>query len=598
MLPSYERKASAAERSPGFFNFVVGCLAFLSLAVTQSSAQVSKTVHSISVRGNSSFESATIEAWMETKPGATFRQSDIERIVAGYAEAGFPFGGVDSVAYHPSEDSASFDVVLYVHDGKPSKIASLEFVGLKVLDEETLRAAMQTRVGERFLPRLLESDIGHMLSLYESKGFPFARIEVRDVRFVEAPDEVNTEVLLGINEGSLARLRDLRVGGNTTTSTNVIARAARVTAGDVILGDEPSKIKRRLERLQLFSSVAMPEPSLNEDGSVNLSVKVVEGNPNSFDGIIGYVPAGSSGSGGYVTGLVDVQFRNIFGTGRRFSGRWHRETQTTEEIGLRYREPWLATLPINAEFNFNQRKQDSTYVRSGYGLTTELMATDELDLGIVIAGEGVTPTEGYGTGVASKSRATSIGIALSYDSRNDQLTPTSGLLYRTEYHTGIKKTENRIHPNQQDRSSTQKLSFDIEYVVEPLSRHVIAANLSARDFRSPSVEVSDMFRLGGANTLRGYREGQFLGSRIAWSNLEYRLLVGGRSYVFAFVDAGYSLTLDRPEAGLLREETRKIGYGTGFRVDTPLGLMGVSLAFGEGDTFSTAKLHVRLVSEF
>jgi outer membrane protein insertion porin family len=191
-----------------------------------------------------------------------------------------------------------------------------------------------------------------------------------------------------------------------------------------------------------------------------------------------------------------------------------------------------------------------------------------------------------------------VGVSVSYDSRNDPVTPTSGLRYRTEYRTGIKEIRASALQRSSDRSSTQSLSFDLEYLFSPLQKQVLAANVSARDFRSGAVELSDMYRLGGSNTLRGYREGQFLGSRIAWSNLEYRLLTDQRSYAFGFVDIGYVLIPDRPEAGLVKQEIYKVGYGAGIRMDTPLGLIGVSLAFGEGDTFSTAKLHIRLINEF
>ena len=33
-------------------------------------------------------------------------------------------------------------------------------------------------------------------------------------------------------------------------------------------------------------------------------------------------------------------------------------------------------------------------------------------------------------------------------------------------------------------------------------------------------------------------------------------------------------------------------------MDSALGLIGVSIALGEGDTFSTAKIHIRLINEF
>ena len=48
----------------------------------------------------------------------------------------------------------------------------------------------------------------------------------------------------------------------------------------------------------------------------------------------------------------------------------------------------------------------------------------------------------------------------------------------------------------------------------------------------PFFEESDLYRLGGTNTLRGYRENQFLGSRIFWSNLEYRFLLTQRTFAF------------------------------------------------------------------
>ena len=127
---------------------------------------------------------------------------------------------------------------------------------------------------------------------------------------------------------------------------------------------------------------------------------------------------------------------------------------------------------------------------------------------------------------------------------------------------------------------------------------VVSAELHLRDFNSGNMDMSDLFRLGGAVTLRGYQEGQFLGSRIAWTNLEYRLLVAPRSYFFGFVDVGYIVRPSISAIHMTSSEQSKIGYGIGVRMDSSLGLIGVSFAFGEGDTFSTAKIHIRLINEF
>jgi outer membrane protein insertion porin family len=140
--------------------------------------------------------------------------------------------------------------------------------------------------------------------------------------------------------------------------------------------------------------------------------------------------------------------------------------------------------------------------------------------------------------------------------------------------------------------------FDLSYYLSTFIRQVIAAELHLRDFSSSTMDMSDLFRLGGASTLRGYQEGQFLGSRIVWTNLEYRFLVAPRSFFYGFFDFGYIVQPDIAAMNIAASEQSKSGYGIGVRLDSALGLIGVSFALGEGDTFSTAKIHIRLINEF
>jgi len=146
-------------------------------------------------------------------------------------------------------------------------------------------------------------------------------------------------------------------------------------------------------------------------------------------------------------------------------------------------------------------------------------------------------------------------------------------------------------------STTRRIAFDFSYYLSPFLRQVIAAELHLRDFSSGNIDISDLYRLGGATSLRGYIEGQFLGSRLLWTNLEYRFLVAPLSFFYAFLDFGHVAPFNN-DSGLRILEQNKIGYGIGVRMDSALGLIGVSIALGENDTFSTAKIHIRLINEF
>ncbi|MEX2088533.1 MAG: BamA/TamA family outer membrane protein, partial [Bacteroidota bacterium] len=381
----------------------------------------------------------------------------------------------------------------------------------------------------------------------------------------EGEEVDSVTVILKLVEGKSVRLRELRIEGNETTASRTILRESRFKEGGVFRGEDPLLIQRRLERTQLFSSVSLPELYINEDGSAGLLVKVTEGSYNHFDGIVGYIPSSQPGEQGFLTGLVQVQFRNILGTGRRFSTRWSREERGTQDIQLRYVEPWVASLPLNLEGDFAQRKQDSIYVRRQYGLAADLMITEEFSVGASFSQSSVVPSEGQGAGRIAGSRTTSVGLIVFYDTWNDPVTPSSGVRYRAEYHTGSKRTGG-IGPLQGDRSgSTQRVRLDLEYVVSPFSRGVVATSLFLREIRSGDLDPSDLYRLGGTTTLRGYREGEFLGSRLAWVNAEYRVLVSPRSFAFGFVDAAYMMTPDRPSVGLVQHEQSRIGYGIGIR---------------------------------
>ncbi|MBI3578646.1 MAG: BamA/TamA family outer membrane protein [Ignavibacteriales bacterium] len=580
--------------------FVSMCM--MSALASSVSAQEGRTIQSLTLKGNTTFRTSEIIGWMRTKEEGVFHQADfqadLELIIAHYGAEGLISAKVDSFRIILLPDSAKMDITVAIYEGSPAVVHSLSFEGIEALRLNDLQSKMETRIGKRFIPSVLESDIKNLLHEYEKAGFPFAKIVVNDISFMEKDGESLASIVLGIREGTVARISELRVEGNVATKAYVIEREARLKTGELFRGDMVEKIRRRIEQLQLFSSVSAPELYLKDDGSAGLLLKVAEGNPNRFDGIVGYIPSNQSGGEGYVTGLIDLQFRNLLGTGRKLSTRWYREDQNSQEIQLRYFEPWVASYPVNFGGEFFQRKQDSTYVLRRYNLNADVVAFGDFTVGLSFTQTNVFPSQSVGSRFVSESRSTSIGISVFYDSRDDPVTPTDGFRYRTEYHTGYKEISNSLVSSENGRNSTQRLTFDAEYFVSPLSRQVIAVSLFGREFRSATIEASDLFRLGGAGTLRGYRESQFLGSRLVWSNVEYRFIVAPRSYAFGFVDGGYISTPEKPLAGLAGAEQTKFGYGIGVRLDSALGLIGVSLALGQGDTFSTAKLHFRLINEF
>jgi hemolysin activation/secretion protein len=113
-----------------------------------------------------------------------------------------------------------------------------------------------------------------------------------------------------------------------------------------------------------------------------------------------------------------------------------------------------------------------------------------------------------------------------------------------------------------------------------------------------SVPRWDLFAIGGARSLRGYREEQFLVTA-AWTfQNEWRWLTDGQgSALYAFGDLGF---LPETRARQLEDifERFLFGVGLGVRQASRIGILGVEYGVPRGSGVLEGRLHLRLDAVF
>jgi outer membrane protein assembly factor BamA len=113
------------------------------------------------------------------------------------------------------------------------------------------------------------------------------------------------------------------------------------------------------------------------------------------------------------------------------------------------------------------------------------------------------------------------------------------------------------------------------------------------------VPLSEVFYIGGARTLRGYKENQFNGRRVATARTELLLGRTRNENVYLFADVGYVLREAlTPDDTVDREEIVRAGYGFGLRTGSRLGNVDLSFGVGEKLSLQQTKVHVLLVQSF
>lgn len=570
-------------------------LLFCLLAHAASVEAADALIRSITIRGCSAVSERKLLDAASSRPQRSYSApqlaSDLAVIVEIYRADGYYAAEalVDTLVF--TSDSALVDVSLLVREGDRYLIGALTFAGNAALSGADLRAATESGTGSPLDARLLEQDIARILFAYERAGYPFAAVRVGPI---EARAEGATlDVSLLIDEGARVVIRDVRATGNTSTRDAVILRESRMSLPEQFDPEKLTRVGNRLRRLNLFSLVAEPQLRMSDSGGVVI-LRVEEGRTSTFDGVIGYAPGLAPGDDGVVAGSVRIGLRNLFGTARVLNLRWQKDDRSSQEIFLQYVEPWVFNVPLNLGGTFQQRQQDSAYLRRSVAVAADLLLTESFTVAGSVGHDVTIPSVSAGPRPVANSRTLTAGLEIRYDSRNDAISPTSGVLYQNEYRIGDKK----IFGPADERSTLQKVSLDLQWYTQPLSRNVILVGLHGRQVTNDRLETSDLYRFGGTNTLRGYRELQFLGSRVAWTNVEYRLLLERRSFCYGFFDSGYYLLPADDVLGVPSSQGVKYGYGIGIRLETSLGNLGVSFALGGGDGLSGGKIHFGIINEF
>ena len=575
------------------------------LFVCSLSAQVIKEFN---IRGNRVFDNSDYISWSGLNIGGEYTQDLLDsakiRIADELGKRGYFNSNFIATNTIISPDSQNIELKLMINEGDPTYIDHFIYSGADVEDSIRIFPFFDFLEGEIFDTDQLEQAITNSLDYYEDAGNPFAKIILKSVYvyYDSVKNESLADIYLDMQKGKKQKIDKIEINGNSSTKDYVIVRELRINKGESYSQAKIDGMPKRLNRLRFFEPVEPAKYYVNGKGEGVLALNVKEKQTNNFDGIIGYIPGTRENEKGYLTGLINISMRNLFGTGRAAAVRWQQFDRYSQELELKYLEPWLFGYPFNINGDFYQRKQDSSYVQRKVEGSLEFLATEDISAAVSISTEQVIPTiKKIPVFTVFNSSSLTTGVNLKFDNRDDPYSPTEGLLFLTSYSFSRKRIhgpEEFITAQVQTNINLQRLTLDLSGYYRLFKRQIIALGLHGKELRGYFFEDSDLFRLGGTNTLRGYRENQFLGSRIGWENLEYRLLLTRRTFAFLFFDAGYYYRKSEPDRNILKQEGFKTGYGVGLNIETGLGILSVSYALAAGDSFSDGKIHFGIVNEF
>ena len=272
-------------------------------------------------------------------------RADEEMLRRFYYNHGYADFAVVSSNAVLDETSNSYRIVFTVDEGRRYRFGSIEVEStVEGLDAQTLEGALETREGAYYSAKAVEETLVALAERAAGLGYAFAQVTPRGDRNFE---NQTISVVYAIDQGPRAYIERIEIRGNARTRDYVIRREFDISEGDAFNQVLVQRAKRRLERLDYFTSVNIATAPGSEPDQVVLVVDVAEKSTGEL-----------SVGGGYTTGGNDKGFsvegsiaeRNFLGRGQaiRFSAGGGRNTRNFQ---LSFTEPYFLGRRIAAGFD-------------------------------------------------------------------------------------------------------------------------------------------------------------------------------------------------------------------------------------------------------
>jgi outer membrane protein insertion porin family len=546
-------------------------------------AYESNVIVGFEVEGNQLIDDKIILLNISEKIGDTLSAQAVQNDIARIGEMGF----FTYVGAEVKTEGTGKKVIFNVEEN--AIVGEISINGCTKVKKEVLLEAMESKVGTVFNSKLLTQDIQHVNDTLGREGYLFSKVS--DAYVQDQGSKINIEITEGI-------LADVKIEGLKKTKEKVVRRELTVKPGEIYDNKKIVRDLQRLYNLGFFEEVRRDHLPGKTPDEIVLVIHLVE----QKTGRAG-VGAGYSSLNGLV-GFINLSQNNFQGSGKRVYLKTEFGGVESYEVG--YFDSWFRDRPqsfgidlYNTEYTRNiyangHEINEYDERRKGGAITLGKRLNRDVDLSFRFRDEKVrlTPTTaGVALPVgAVNGRLQTLAMIIDKDTRDNRFRPTGGIhdTFWVETTGGMLKGANQYTKYMLSMrryfplNSNKKTIFAIQGVY---------ADTSIGEGFMP---IYDMFSVGGSNSIRGYEEREFLGTKIAYANFEIRQNIAKNFDIVGFYDMGsaWGTSYDRTKI----DYDRKSGYGVGIRLQTPLG--PVALDYGKAEDRHDGETYVNFGSSF
>ena len=497
---------------------------------------------------------------------------EIDRILQQVKKRGFFTARIDSIS------KTNKELIAYLDLGK--KINEIIIVTKKdntngIIDSGIDSIKIKTREFSDLTNQLLEQ--------IDRKGNSFS-----EITYVNPLLKNDTLLLeMKISNSSSRKIDKVITRGYEDFPKKFITKYFLIDKNTVFSKQKLNQVSALSNKLDFIKEKKAPEVLFKKD-STHLYLFLDKIGTSSFDGLVNF-SSKENGKGLLLNGNLDLKLNNTFNTGEKFEIIWNKVSDEKTDFKINSYVPYVLNSKFSTTLEFYLYREDSTFINTNFELKTDYSINQKSHASILYSSE----KSNYLLNISNNDLASysNYFIGLGYELKKS----STSNLYKYKNGLNLNLT---IGKRKTDRESINQLKFHFSAFanVQINNRGYLNIKNESGLLTSKNYLLNELFRIGGANSIRGYNEQSIFTNGYSYSNIEFRYSLDTSSYLYSITDLGVY------KENTTNKIKKLIGIGAGyqFRINNNLVNLGyvISTNSSTNAELNSSRLVVRWTSFF
>lgn len=414
----------------------------------------------------------------------------------------------------------------------------------------------------------------------ENLGRSFSKVQLKNIYIRNKTIFADLSI-----EQSQKRLIDkVIIKGYKNFPKSFLTNYFKIDSQTVFSNQKIEELSNATKNLQFVQEIKAPEVLFTKDSTL-IYIYVKKKQNNSFDGIVNF--ASKEDGGLLFNGNLDLILNNILNAGENLELNWNSIGNERQEFRLQTNISYIFDSAISPQASLSIYKQDSTFINTKFDVKLFYELSPKLKFGVSYSSE----TSEELNNINSPQNITSfknnfIGGNLQYTIPKNDFFYNNTFFLNANISLGKRKTENA-------NTNQFKINLTSSYIWEIGKKSSVYIKNDTGFLNSDNYLTNELFRIGGARTIRGFNEQSIFAESYTFFTFEYRYLTTEKSYLYSITDIAQIKDV---------ANNQLLGLGLGYLFYSNQSKINLSLSVGKTSStpfdFQNTKLIIGWINYF